>query len=37
MKKNNYLISHTSYKIVDKTGNNVGLRKAENFEEAEKF
>ena len=31
MDKNNYLISHTSYKIVDKTRNNVAIRKAENL------
>ena len=31
MKKSNYLISHTSYKIIDKTGNNIGLRKAKNL------
>ena len=32
MKKNNYMITHTSYKIIDKKNKIIGSRKARNFE-----
>ena len=32
MVKNNYKITHTSYKIIDKNNKIIGSRKARNFE-----
>ena len=31
MKKNNYLVSHTSYRIIDKKDKNISSRVAKNF------
>ena len=31
MKRENYLISHTSYKIINENGNIIGFRKARDF------
>ena len=31
MKKNNFQVSHTSYKIINENGQTLGLRKSKNF------